>query len=101
MKAGFVLLNFYVIIIKTMSQLTLLFVQHFNFVFIIINIFYLYLVYKRFFKLNHNKIRHMKLAEIYLNVSHARTYNKVAIELYLFPNEREKSIKPRGKRYDG
>ena len=30
----------------------------------------------------------VKLVEIYPNVSHAQTYNKVAIKLYLFPKER-------------
>ena len=39
----------------------------------------------------------VKLAEIYPNVSHARTYSKVAIKLYLFHKERENIDKTRGK----
>ena len=39
----------------------------------------------------------LKLAEIYPNVSHARTYNRVAIELYLSPKGRENIDKTRGK----
>ena len=40
----------------------------------------------------------MKLAEIYSNVSHAQTYNTVAIELYLSIKGRENIDKIRGKR---
>lgn len=39
----------------------------------------------------------LKLAEIYPNASHARTYNRVAIKLYLFPGKRENIDKTRGK----
>ena len=39
----------------------------------------------------------VKLAEIYPNVSHARTYNRVVIELYLSPKGSENIDKTRGK----
>ena len=40
----------------------------------------------------------LKLAEIYPHVSHARAYNRVAIELYLSPKGRENINKPLGER---
>lgn len=40
---------------------------------------------------------HVELAKIYPNVSHTQTYNKIAIELYLYPKVRENINKTRGK----
>lgn len=45
-----------------------------------------------------SKVSMLKLHKTYSSTPHAQRYNKVAIELYVLPKERETIDKTRGKR---